>query len=499
MERNRWMYAEPESVGIRSEWILDFLHRMEAEGAELHGIVIIKDHRVILEAYASPYSREIPHIMHSFTKCLTNTAVGLAYSRGLLRLEDPILHYFPEYESRANAFLKKLTIRDLLDMRSGQVRPIGGNEWRPLETSWIDAYFQVEWDKAPGSKFMYSSGNSYILSAIVQKVSGMSCDLYLKENMTNQMGCGDFTWMKSPEGICSGGNGAMLCVEDMAAIGQVYLDRGLWNGKRLLCEEWVDLALGKKKPTPREKGEPEYNFHWRHSEKGILVSRGMFGQVCCLIPELNMTAAFTAADKKYAGDRLFQECIVYPALAVEKKAEADAVNDGGKVARILRLYASRMTLEGKPEHAIRPKPFQRRYRAEAPVDTITEAAIEVTDQELLFSIRDERGIHTVRHGLNTWKHGVTSMTGRYLHHQYEFASMKISAQASWMDKDHLLLEWRYPEMAFFDTVQIAFSGDGRICMKRQVNMNSEDTERPQMWFFQLDAKESSGVGNGIEW
>ena len=107
MERNRWMYAEPESVGIRSEWILDFLHRMEAEGAELHGIVIIKDHRVILEAYASPYSREIPHIMHSFTKCLTNTAVGLAYSRGLLRLEDPILHYFPEYESRANAFLKK--------------------------------------------------------------------------------------------------------------------------------------------------------------------------------------------------------------------------------------------------------------------------------------------------------------------------------------------------------------------------------------------------------
>lgn len=308
---------------------------------------------------------------------------------------------------------------------------------------------------------MYSSGNSYILSAIVQKVSGMSCDLYLKENMTNQMGCGDFTWMKSPEGICSGGNGAMLCVEDMAAIGQVYLDRGLWNGKRLLCEEWVDLALGKKKPTPREKGEPEYNFHWRHSEKGIWVSRGMFGQVCCLIPELNMTAAFTAADKKYAGGRLFQECIVYPALAVEKKAEADAVNDGGKVARILRLYASRMTLEGKPEHAIRPKPFLRRYRAEALVDTITEAAIEVTDQELLFSIRDERGIHTVRHGLNTWKHGVTSMTGRYLHHQYEFASMKISAQASWMDKDHLLLEWRYPEMAFFDTVQIAFSGDGQ--------------------------------------
>ena len=94
---------------------------------------------------------------------------GIAYTKGLIKLEDKVLDYFPEYREAANEYLQKLTIRNLLTMRSGQERSIGGNEWRPLKTSWLDAYFKVPFVKEPGSGFMYSSGNSYITSAIVQQ------------------------------------------------------------------------------------------------------------------------------------------------------------------------------------------------------------------------------------------------------------------------------------------------------------------------------------------
>ena len=161
-------YSTPEEEGVSSEYIINFLNEMEKREAEIHGIMILRNNKVIFEAYNEPYRKEIPHIVHSFTKCFTNTAAGIAYTKGLIKLEDKVLDYFPEYREAANEYLQKLTIRNLLTMRSGQERSIGGNEWRPLKTSWLDAYFKVPFVKEPGSEFMYSSGNSYITSAIVQ-------------------------------------------------------------------------------------------------------------------------------------------------------------------------------------------------------------------------------------------------------------------------------------------------------------------------------------------
>ena len=156
--------SSPSREGINPEYIINFLNACEKAGSEIHGIMIARHGRVIFEAYNAPYAADIPHIMHSFTKTLTNTAAALACADGLLRLEDPLLKYFPEYKDTANGYLRACTIRNLITMRNGQKRSIGGNEWRPLKTSWKDAYFQVPFDKEPGKTYMYSSGNSYILS-----------------------------------------------------------------------------------------------------------------------------------------------------------------------------------------------------------------------------------------------------------------------------------------------------------------------------------------------
>ena len=471
--QNKLEYSTPEKEGIDSGWILKFLKQAKEHEKEIHGIIILVHNKVIFEAYNAPYCAEIPHIMHSFTKCLTNTAVGLAYTQGLLKLDDLVLDFFPEFKEKASKFLKRATIRNLITMRSGQERGIGGNEWRPLKSSWLNAYFEVPFIREPGSEYLYSSGNSYVLSAIVQKVTGKTCKDYLKEHITEKLGMRDFEWMLSPEGICSGGNGISLTVGDMARIGLLYLNRGKWNGEQLISEEWVDLALGYKERIIPEPGGVEYNFHWMHIGD-MWASRGMFGQTCALVPDLDMVVAFTAADADYALNTMFQREVIDQAKAGCKVTEAHAPE--------LEHWVQNMSLEGKRVSVVGHRiPEQKVYRfaVNGVVDQIKEIELVFDQQTVLYAVTDHRGRHEVKAGFEHWIRGETSMTGAYLHHQYEKDIIKISACAYWSEKDTLMMEWRYPEMAFFDHVSVKWEGE-MVKINRWVNMNSQDLSRPEI-------------------
>ena len=339
--KNELERSFPSQEGINPEYIIDFLNACEKAETEIHGIMIARHGKVVFEAYNSPYAADIPHIMHSFTKILTNTAVALAYTDGLLALDDPILKYFPEYRKNANKYLSACTIRNMITMRNGQQRSIGGNEWRPLKSSWKDAYFQVPFDKKPGEVYMYSSGNSYILSYIVQKLEKKTCRELIWERIGKKIGLTEFSWMLSPEGVCSGGNGVSLTVEDMLRIGLLYLNKGKWKGEQLISRQWIDYAMGYLDPIPPENGL-QYNFHWDHIDD-IWAGRGMFGQICGQVPKLDMVFAMTAADEHYTAMRLFQTEIVDKVKAdQETNWENASVKD-----EILTQKGLRMTLEGK--------------------------------------------------------------------------------------------------------------------------------------------------------
>lgn len=476
-----WSYSTPEQEGISSSAILNFLKEVKLAEAEIHGIAIAVHGKIIFERYQAPYAKEIPHTSHSLTKCFTNTAFGLAYTKGLVDVDDLVLTYFPQYQADANEYLQKLTIRHLLTMRSGQVRKVQGNEWRPLKTSWIDAYFQIPWDKEPGSEFMYSSGNSYIVSAIVQKVTGMSCDEYIRSNLSEKLGLGSFTWQKSPEGICSGGNGVNICVEDILKIGQLYLNGGVWGGEQLLCRDWIDMSLGYVDAVRLNPGEPEYNFHWRRTGD-VYSSRGMFGQACALIPKLDMAVAVTMASRKHCAAELLQTCVVEPTVSSRGKILTE--QEITENQRKLEDYAKGMTLKILPDHILVPESYRKpcifRYRPEPSEDGIKAVTLQFEEKNVLFSFSDERGVHTVQNGIHEWRDGFSSVTGHYLHHQYEFPRVRISACAYWISEKELMFEWRYPEMPFWDHVKLTFLNDGSIKAKRWVNMNSEATERPEL-------------------
>lgn len=469
---DKLIYSSPEAEGINSGAIINFLNAAEKSDAEIHGIMILVHNKVIFEGYYAPYAADIPHIMHSFTKCLTNTAVGLAYSEGLLKLDDPIVKYLPEYADPENPYLSRATIRNLITMRSGQERSIGGNEWRPLKTSWLDAYFRVKFDKEPGSAYMYSSGNSYVLSAIVQRLTGKTAREYVWEKVTSKIGTRDFDWQLSPEGICSGGNGISLTVDDMARIGLLYLNNGNWNGQQLLSREWVDLALGRKEPVARNAEEPAYNFHWENTGD-VWATKGMFGQTCALVPSLDMVVAFTAADEKGVLWELLQNVLV------------DGIKSGkaqkGANRELLQTRPQQMSLL-EPHHSVErhviPEKKSYCFQLDGSVDHVVGIELLFEEESVLYAMTDDRGRHTVRAGLDSWIAGETTMTGAYLHHQYEMGTAKISACAYWSDENTLTMAWRYPEMAFFDHLSVTWE---KNCLRinRWVNMNSQDRCRPE--------------------
>lgn len=466
-------YSWPSAEGVNPEYIVNFLNACEKADSEIHGIMIARHGNVIFEAYNAPYAAEIPHIMHSFTKTLTNTAVALAHDDGLLDLDDPILKYFPEYEPEANEYLKKCTIRNMITMRNGQERSVGGNEWRPLKTSWKDAYFKIPFDKEPGKTFMYSSGNSYILSYIVQKLTGKTCRELVQERVGKEIGLTDFPWMLSPEGVCSGGNGVSLTTGDMLRIGLLYLNKGKWNGKQLISEEWIDHALGYTDPLDPVDGL-QYNFHWEHAGD-IWAARGMFGQTCGLVPALDMVFAITAADSGYQAMKLFQKEVIDPV----KENDGRMITDG-TMDDVLKQKGLRMTLEGKNCSVPGHKEIlgKMTWIPENHVDGIRKIELCPTeDKDLIYRMEDDRGVHEVHAGLDHWIHGTTTMTGAYLHHQYEQPVSKIAAIAYWTAPDVLMMEWRYPEMAFWDHVTLIWD-HGDVRMDRWVNMNSQDLKRP---------------------
>lgn len=459
----------PESKGISSLYLLNMVNEFEKRDIELHSLMVAVDGDVIFEGYYNPYNPDDPYIIHSLTKVFTNTAAGIAFTEGKLKFTDKVVDFFPDIVPKdASENLKAMTMFDLITMRSGHDREISGNEWRPLKTSWLEAFMKEPVPHKPGVKYKYSSGNSYVLSAMVQKATGMTCEALIKDRLVKKLGMAQFSWQKSPEGICSGGNGIMIVPEDILKIGILYQQKGMWNGERLLTEEWCDYSLGIK--GSYNDGQSDYAMHW-WGGYGMRAAAGVFGQTILIIPELNMVVMTTGGTRvnSRAIRTLVQETVLTPTLAdAERKYDGkytQALKRKGELLNVLPLA----TVSASPvAEKINGKTFAI---AENP-DGIKEITLVFTDKSVTYTMKDARGTHSVVNGIGSWIAGATSMTGNYLHHQYQNESQKVVASAQWQDDNTLTMIWTYPEMAFRDFLTIKVT-DKDISMVRSVNVNSK--------------------------
>lgn len=278
--------STPEAEGIPSAAIRKFIGDCLAAGSDLHGVLLVRHGRAAFSAFFDPYRPEDKRHVYSVSKSWTATAVGLAAAEGKLSLTDKVVSFFPEdCPDKISGNLAGMEVRHLLSMSCGHETepkaPDGG-------MTWVQAFLRHPVPFQPGTHFLYNSMGSYMLSAILQKATGEKAVDYLKPRLFEPLGITGVTWDCSPEGICCGGWGIHVSAEDVAKLGMVYLNGGVFEGRRILSAEWVREATSMQidnSPNVQKDWEQGYCYQIWRCQHNCFRFDGAYGQYMAAMPE----------------------------------------------------------------------------------------------------------------------------------------------------------------------------------------------------------------------
>lgn len=295
--------ATPESQGISSDLFAALLRELDAsKDTEMHHFMALRHGKVICECNFAPYPKGMWHITHSMCKSITGMAIGMLIEEEKLKLDENIYDIFPDH---INAFSKifrpVITVENLLTMTSGvtfnESGIVSGNDW-------LGSFLNASVNGKPGTEFQYNSLNTYVLSAIVTKRTGETLTEYLTPRLFGPLGITKYYWETCPKGITKGGWGLFLCAEDMAKLGQLYLQRGKWNDQQLVSEYWIEISTARHLKTQNDTYGYGYQL-WMEQRPGSFEYNGMLGQNVIIYPDMDMVLVTNAGNKE-----MFQDCIM---------------------------------------------------------------------------------------------------------------------------------------------------------------------------------------------
>ena len=297
--------STPEAEGVKAKNFEKYLEAVEEAGQELHSLMVLRHGKVIFEKWLGEHGPTIPHVMHSVSKSFTATAIGFAVQEKLLKVSDKVIEYFPdELPEEVSPYLKQLEIRHLLTMTVGHdtdpTRPIRQNE-----DNWERAFLAFPIKHEPGKKFVYNSMATYMLSAIIQKVTDEKVIDYLYPRLFRKLGINGINWQESPSDVNTGGWGLFLKTEDMAKMGQFMLQQGKWEGEQLLPVSWFEEATTAftKQPPVWVKEDADfsksdwvqgYGYQLWRCRHNAFRADGAVGQFIIVLPEQNAVIVTTA-------------------------------------------------------------------------------------------------------------------------------------------------------------------------------------------------------------
>ncbi len=277
--------CRPEDIGISPLYLKNFLEELESDrDIAIHTLAISRFGRSFLAVAAPGYDLTIRHLTHSLCKTVTGMAIGLLIHEGKLSLDTPVYTLFPDkLPPLISSKSRQITVYHLLSMSSGAPFAEAGSV---TSEDWIRAFFESPPIFTPGTDFSYNSMNTYMLSAIVERLSGCSLVEYLRPRLFDPLGIDDVVWEKCPRGITKGGWGLYLAPSDMLKLGELILNRGAYDKKQLLPASWVDMMCRRHKKTPKNLGKYSYGFQiWVAEDGKSLLCNGMLGQNIWICPE----------------------------------------------------------------------------------------------------------------------------------------------------------------------------------------------------------------------
>jgi CubicO group peptidase (beta-lactamase class C family) len=463
--------GEPRESGVNAASVAAFLDDAAAAGLDIHGLMLHRGGRVVAEGWRWPYRADRPRIMHSATKSVLACAIGMALEEGRLRLQDKVISFFPELLSGSvDAKMASMTVEHLLTMRAGHGDETSGSIWRGIATSWTAEFFKIPLVYPPGTTFMYTSAASYMLSAIVTRVTGQTLHDYLKPRFFEPLGIQGEQWDIGPDNVNPGGNGLTMKTADLLKLGVLHAQGGVWGGRRILSAAWVAEAT-------RSHGD-DYGYQWTTSAGGAYAAIGIFMQFVMVFPDHQATLAVVGASQE--GSRVYRPVVQrhFPRafeqpLPASEAQEADA-----------RLRSRLVAAGAQPPIAANSSNTAARvsgktFRMEPNPFGVTAVRFVFENDRCVFHLLDAAGDHSVVCGLRAWLESHTDVPGADLHHGYALQAAVVVASAAWTDENTLRMSWIFAETAFQDTVICRFANDG-VTVERSVNVNSSARSWPQL-------------------
>ncbi len=458
----------PEQQGVSAAGIINFIDATKKSKTEFHSFVFLRHGKVVAEGWWDPYQSSLKHTLYSTSKSFTAAAIGFAITEQRLHLDDKVVSLFPnDLPDTVSPELGELTVKDVLMMSDGQDPDPTPKLVR--DTNWVRAFLALPIVNRPGTKFLYNSMGTYMLSAIVQKVTGQKVIDYLRPRLFEPLGITGMDWEISPQTINTGGWGLRLKTEDMAKFGQLYLQKGNWNGRQLLPKEWVEEATSMKimqdpDAPPAKKDSNDwlqgYCYQMWRCRHNAVRADGAFGQFIIMMPDQDAVIAITAETPDMQEEINLVWNYVLPSmhdgtLPADKKLDAK-----------LRQELSSLAL------APPPAAFQQASLTDINGSTFTlqpnekkmqAISFERKDKGCLVTIKGDTAVYKMYFGAGKWKTGVTTRPGPNLltgarEHLVGIPAVKTAGSYGWKDEHTLELVLRYIESPHTETMTCHFDG-----------------------------------------
>ncbi len=291
--------CSPESVGVPCSAVNSFLDAIAAQGLELHSLMLLRHGQVFAEGWWHPYSADRPHLLYSLSKSFASTAIGMLGDEGRLSVDDRVASIFPDdMPADASENVRAMRVRDLLTMTAGHAADDMSELYGRADGNWPRGFLARPVPYAPGTHFLYNTSATYMCSAILTRITGESMFAYLAPRLFDPLGIEGASWETCPDGCSIGGTGLSVKTEDIAKFGQLYLRKGVWNGRRLISEAWIEQATSAQVSNgddPNNDWNQGYGFQFWRCRHDAYRGDGAFGQFCIVVPSADMVIAMTSS------------------------------------------------------------------------------------------------------------------------------------------------------------------------------------------------------------
>lgn len=424
--------STPESTGISSRYILQFIERLETSKVPMHSLLLLHHDKLIVEGYYAPYGADTLHRMFSISKSFTSIAIGLLEAEGKIKISDSICQYFPEYiTERTHPWILNMTIEDMLMMRTCHAATTYKLN---MQSDWVESFFTVAPTHPSGKLFHYDTSSAHTLCALVEKLSGTDMLSYLKKKLA-PLGLSEASYMlKDPFGVSLGGSGLVATPMDLLKFGYLIAHEGNLNGEQLIPRAYLQKAVSNLTPTkvtaplPSEACGYGYQF-WRNERNGA-VCYGMGGQFIIFLPEYDLICVTTANTQGMAGgnqliyNALYEEILPY---IHQKPLKEDIVHQEMLAERLANLAI--MPLDGVLSSPCAAKISGKEYTLMQNENGFSKLSVSFTDSNfgtLYFTLS---GISCkLNFGLGALKQGL-----------FPIYNMKYAASAEWLSENTLYI------------------------------------------------------------